>query len=267
MKKFILYLFLTILAIIVLFPFIWMFVTSFKPESEALSLSFLPSHFTLENFKKIITGYRFGRYFINSLIVSFSAAIFATLFASLAAYPFAKKNFPFKRYILGMFLASMMIPGLMFMIPQFAIVSKLGWINTYKAMVIPHLANVFGLFLLIQYMKTLPDSLIEAARIDGASEFRIFWAIIFPLSLPIIVTIFLLTFQFHWNNFLWQLIVTTKESMYTVPVGLAMFRSAHEELYAMKMAASTISILPISIIFLLSQRYFIQGITKGAVKE
>ena len=266
MKKFFIYLLLTILAIVVLFPFIWMIITAFKPESEALSLTLLPSHPTVQNFIKVVKNYSFGRYFINSLIVATSAGFFATVFATLAAYPMAKKEFPGKKIMIGIFLSSMMIPGLMYMIPQFAIVSKFGWINTYLAMVVPHLANVFGLFLLMQYIKTLPDSLIEAARIDGASELRIFLSIIVPLSMPIIVTVFLLTFQFHWNNFLWQLIVTNTEKMYTVPVGLAMFRSAHEEMYALKMAASTISIIPIAVIFLFAQRYFIEGITSGAVK-
>jgi len=266
MKKFLLYLLLTILALIVLFPFIWMLITAFKPEPEALSLSLFPQHPTIQNFVKVIRNFSFGRYFLNSLIVATSAGVLATLFATLAAYPMAKKEFPGKKILFGAFLSSMMIPGLMYMIPQFAIVSKFGWINTYFAMVVPHLANVFGLFLMVQYMKTLPDSLIEAARIDGASEFRIFYSIIVPLSMPIIITIFLLTFQFHWNNFLWQLIVTNTERMYTVPVGLAMFRSAHEEMYALKMAASTISIIPIAVIFLFAQRYFIEGITSGAVK-
>ncbi|RKZ27203.1 carbohydrate ABC transporter permease [bacterium] len=266
MKKGILYILLTVFTFIVLFPFLWMLSTSFKPNPEALSLRFFPKHPTLENFKRIIRDYSFGRYFINSLIVATSAAFFATLFASLASYVFAKKEFPGKRVLFSLFLSSMMVPGLMFMIPQFAIVYRFGWMNTYRAMVVPHLANVFGLFLLTQYMKTLPDSLIEAARIDGASEFQIFLKIILPLSAPVIATVFLLTFQFHWNNFLWQLIVTTSEKMYTVPVGLAMFRSAHEELYSLKMAASTLSIVPIAIIFLFTQRYFIEGLTRGAIK-
>jgi multiple sugar transport system permease protein len=119
---------------------------------------------------------------------------------------------------------------------------------------------------MIQFIRTLPDSLFEAARIDGASEWRIFTSLVVPLSMPIIATLFLLAFQFHWNNFLWQLIVTTDEKMYTVPVGLAMFRSAYEEQYALKMAASSVSIIPIAAVFLVTQRFFIEGMTKGAVK-
>jgi len=146
-------------------------------------------------------------------------------------------------------------------------VKKLGWMNTYRAMIIPHLANVFGLFLLRQYMATIPRSLVDAAKIDGANDFQVYGRIVVPLSLPIVATLFLLTFQFHWSNFLWQLIVTNKESLYTVPVGLAMFKQQHEQLYALKMAASAVSIVPISVIFVFAQSYFIEGVTKGAVKE
>uniref|UniRef100_A0A7C4UBJ3 Carbohydrate ABC transporter permease n=1 Tax=candidate division WOR-3 bacterium TaxID=2052148 RepID=A0A7C4UBJ3_UNCW3 len=266
MKRFLLYIILTIFGLIVIFPFLWMLYTSFKPEHKALSLTISFRDFTIENFVKIIRNYSFGRYFLNSLIVSTLSGFFATLFAALAAYPLARKSFFLKRELTFLFLSSMMIPGLMYMIPQYVIVSKLGWINTYKGLIIPHLANVFGMFLLMQYYKTLPDAIFEAAQIDGASDLRIFLRIVIPLSLPVLLTCFLLTFQFHWNNFLWQLIVTTDEKMYTVPVGLAMFRSAHEEMFALKMAASTLSIIPISILFIVAQRYFIEGITSGAVK-
>jgi multiple sugar transport system permease protein len=207
------------------------------------------------------------KYFLNSTIVAVSAALFATFFGSLAAYAFSFKNFILKEKVFAVIIASMMVPGLMYVVPQFAIVKKLGWMNTYRAMVIPHLANVFGLFLLRQYMATIPRSLVDAAKIDGASDWQVYGRIVVPLSLPIVATLFLLTFQFHWSNFLWQLIVTNKESLYTVPVGLAMFKQQHEQLYTLKMAASAVSIVPISVIFVFAQRYFIEGVTQGAVKE
>lgn len=265
-KRLFIYIFLIILAIIVLFPFFWMIITSFKPEGTGLSMTIIPENPTLENYKMVLTQYKFGRYFVNSLVVAALGATFSTLFATLAAYSFAKRRFLFKNGLFFLFLSAMMVPGMMFMIPQFVIVSRFGWINTYKAMVIPHLANVFGLFLLTQFMKGIPDSLIEASRIDGASELGVLYRIILPLSMPVVATVFLLSFQFNWNNFLWQLIVTTKESMYTVPVGLAMFRSAHEELYTLRMTASAISIFPIAFLFLFTQRYFIRGMTEGALK-
>jgi multiple sugar transport system permease protein len=243
-----------------------MLVTAFKMPGHAFDPEILPRPPTLDNFKKVFTEYGFIRYFMNSGIVAVSSGVFATLFAALAAYAFVFKNFRGKDKIFAVIIASMMVPGLMYVVPQFAIVKKLGWMNTYRAMVVPHLANAFGLFLLRQYMVTIPRSLIDAARIDGASDFQVFGHIVVPLTLPVIATLFLLTFQFHWSNFLWQLIVANRESLYTVPVGLAMFKQQHEQLYTLKMAASAISIIPISVIFIFAQKYFIEGVTRGAVK-
>ncbi len=260
------YFIVTLLLIVCLFLFFWMLITSLKPEGEALLLS-LPKKITFENYRKILFQYRFYRYFINSLIVALASAILSTILASLAAYAFAKKEFLFKNFLFWFFMSSMMVPGLLYVIPQFLIVYQFRWINRYEGMIVPHLANVFGMFLITQFLKDLPDSLLESARIDGASELKIFTKIVVPLALPIIATVFLLNFQFHWANFLWQLLIAQTESMYTVPVGLAMFKSAHEEAYALKMAASTVSLLPIMVLFFIAQRYFIEGITQGAVKE
>ncbi|MGD9140610.1 MAG: carbohydrate ABC transporter permease [bacterium] len=262
----VLYAVLTLAAIVVLFPFFWMLVTAFKMPGHAFDPEILPRPATLENFKKVFTEYGFIRYFMNSGIVAVSAGALATLFAALAAYAFVFKDFRGRDKVFAVIIASMMVPGLMYVVPQFAIVKKLGWMNTYRAMVVPHLANAFGLFLLRQYMVTIPRSLIDAARIDGAGDFQVFGRIVVPLTLPVIATLFLLTFQFHWSNFLWQLIVANRESLYTVPVGLAMFKQQHEQLYTLKMAASAVSIIPISVIFVFAQKYFIEGVTRGAVK-
>jgi multiple sugar transport system permease protein len=258
---------LILAAAVVMFPFVWMVSTAFKTPENAFDLSLIPRPATLANFSRVIFDYGFSRYFLNSLIVAGSAAVVTTFLASLAAYAFAKKRFPLRNTLFAVFLASMMVPGLMYVVPQFAIVARLGWMSTYKAMVIPHLANVFGLFLMRQYLAGIPDDLIDAAHIDGASEARVFFQLILPLSSPVVATLFLLTFQFHWNNFLWQLIVTNDASLYTVPVGLALFKSAHEELYTLKMAGSCFSIIPIALIFLFTQRFFIEGMTKGALKD
>ena len=267
MQTIVLYTGLTVAAVVVLFPFFWMVVTAFKAPGQAFSSEILPSQPTLENFRRVLSDFGFGRYFVNSVIVATTAAIFATMFATFAGYVFAKKQFFMKDKLFTFLLISLMIPGMMYVVPQFAIINKLGWMNTYRAMIIPHLANVFGLFLMRQYMTTIPNELLDAARMDGAGEWQVFRKVMIPLSIPIIATLFLLTFQFHWNNFLWQLIVANVERLYTVPVGLAMFKNAHEELYTLKMAGSCISVLPIAVLFFFAQRYFIEGMTMGAVKE
>lgn len=263
----VLYVALTIAAAVVLFPFAWMLVTAFKVPGTEFDTRLLPDRPTLENFRRVFTEFGFLKYFGNSIVVASTSALFASLFAAMAAYAFSFKDFIFKEKVFAVLIASMMVPGLMYVVPQFAIVNKLGWMNTYRAMIVPHLANVFGLFLLRQYMATIPRSLVDAAKIDGAGDMQIFGRVVVPLSLPIIATLFLLAFQFHWSNFLWQLIVTNRESLYTVPVGLAMFKQQHEELYTLKMAASAVSIVPIAVIFVFAQRYFIEGMTRGAVKE
>lgn len=265
-RKAIVYAALTAAAVVVLFPFFWMLVTAFKQPGREFTADILPNPPTLENFRRVLTDYGFGRYFTNSVIVATVAAAFATLFAAFAGYVFAKKRFFMKDKLFGFLLASLMIPGMMYVVPQFAIVNRLGWMNTYQAMIVPHLANVFGLFLMRQYMTTIPSELLEAARMDGAGEWQLFRRVMVPLSVPILATLFLLTFQFHWNNFLWQLIVVNVERLYTVPVGLALFKSAHEELYTLKMAGSCISVLPIAALFFFAQRYFIEGMTMGALK-
>ncbi len=255
----------TLLVIVFLFPFLWMLLTAFKQEGYGLVFS-LRVPYTLDNFRKVLFQFNFGRYFLNSLIIATASALFSTLFASLAAYAFAKGRFPLRRTLFVIFLSSMMVPGLLYLVPQFLIVYRLHWINTYWGMIVPHLANVFGLFLLTQFLREVPDSLLEAARMDGASELRIFGWIIVPLAMPIIATVFLLNFQFHWANFLWQLVVAQDQSMYTLPVGLAMFKGQHQEAYTLEMAAATLSVVPIAVLFVFAQRYFIEGITRGAVK-
>ena len=170
----VLYTALTIAAVVVLFPFVWMILTAFKMPGHAFDPEILPRPPTLENFKRVFTEYGFIRYFMNSAMVAVSSGVFATFFAALAAYAFVFKKFRLKDKIFAVIIASMMVPGLMYVVPQFAIVKKLGWMNTYRAMVVPHLANAFGLFLLRQYMVTIPRSLIDAARIDGASDFQVF---------------------------------------------------------------------------------------------
>lgn len=278
-------------VVVVLFPFFWMLCTSFKPSGQELVISktnpfdIVPAEPTLDNFRKVLkvdaasvlagqldpieNKKNFGTYFLNSLLVATTAAFLVTLFASMGAYVFSKKELPYKQQMFMLLLATMMIPGMMFMVPQFFMVCKMGMFGTKWAMFLPHLASVFGIFMLKQFMDTIPDSLIEAAQIDGASEWQVFRVVIVPLAFPIILTLFLLTFLFHWSNFLWQLIVTNFENplSITLPVGLALFRGQYTSELGLIMSASCFSIVPIAVLFLFAQRYFIEGMTQGAVKE
>ncbi|HNY12216.1 MAG TPA: carbohydrate ABC transporter permease [Candidatus Wallbacteria bacterium] len=270
--KAILYAFLTLGALVVLFPLFWMILTAFKVSGTAFKLHFFPNAgeklYTFENFSKVLSEFSFMKYFFNSIIVASLAAIFATAFSCMAGYVFAKKEFIFKEYLFYLLVATMMIPGMMYLVPQFVITIKLGWFDTYQGLIIPHLANIFGVFMMRQFMRSIPDSLIEAARLDGASEWQIFTIIIVPLAMPIIVTLLLLTFLFHWSNFIWQLVITKPgSSILTLPVGLAYFSGPHGSEWEMMMAASCFSIIPIAVLFLVAQNFFIEGMTKGAVKE
>lgn len=291
LKKLFLYEALIVGVVVVLFPFFWMLCTSFKPSGTELLINksnpfdIVPSEPTLTNFQKVLktdpaslaaasqdpieAKKNFGTYFLNSLLVATTAAFLVTLFAAMGAYVFSKKELPYKKQIFMLLLATMMIPGMMFMVPQFFMVCQMGMFGTKWAMFLPHLASVFGIFMLKQFMDTIPNSLLEAAQIDGASEWQVFRVVIVPLAFPIILTLFLLTFLFHWSNFLWQLIVTNFENplSITLPVGLALFRGQYTSELGLIMSASCFSIVPIAVLFLFAQRYFIEGMTQGAVKE
>jgi len=286
LRTFFLYLALSVGVVVVLFPFFWMLCTSFKPSGTELLINtknpfdIVPAEPTITNFSKVLkldvvsadpveAKKNFGTYFMNSMVVATMAAFFVTLFASMGGYVFAKKELPYKSQLFGVLLATMMIPGMMYMVPQFFMVCTMGLFGTKLAMFLPHLASVFGIFMLKQFMETIPSSLIEAAVSFGASEWQIFRVVIIPLSMPIILTLFLLTFLFHWSNFLWQLIVTDFENplSVTLPVGLALFRGQYTSDLGLIMSASCFSIVPIVVLFLFAQRYFIEGMTQGAVKE
>jgi ABC-type glycerol-3-phosphate transport system permease component len=226
--------------------------------------------YTLGNFSEILFNedFPFFRFFLNSLIVATLSGLLTVAICTMAGYAFAKKRFPYRDALFYALLASMLIPGLIYVVPQFALVSRFGWINTFQGMVLPHVANVFGLFLMRQYIETIPDSLLEAARIDGANEWQVFRIAIVPLAMPIVITLFLITFVSQWSNFLWQFITNTPDSpLRTLPVGLNLFKGQYDIKWELIMAGACFSIIPVALIFAVAQRYFIQGMTSGAVKE
>ncbi len=254
---------------ITLIPFIWMLSTSLMPTGDASTFppTLIPKEITLDQYKYLFNRINLGRHFLNSLILAVSVTLVSLLINSLAGYGFAKFSFKGKRPIFVFLLSSMIIPAQVTMLPVFLILNKIGLLNTYFGIIIPGMASIFAIFLINQYLKGIPDSLLEAAKIDGASHFTIYWRIILPLAKPVLVTLALFTFMGTWNDFLWPLIVMTKEEMYTLPVALANLFGEHAHDVELMMAGSVITILPIMIVFMFLQKYYIQGILLGGVKE
>jgi len=262
------------LLLLVQLPLIWMVLTAFKTKGFGLALRFLPAPgenmYTVSNFTSVLfdPDFPFWKYSLNSAMVAAGCGVLTVVLCAMAGYGFAKKRFPGREAIFAALIAVMLVPGLVFMVPQYAIVLKLGWINTFAGMIVPHAANVFGLFLLRQHIRALPDDLLEAARVDGAGELRTFWQIVLPLCAPVLITLFLLVFVGQWSNFLWQLIVNTPNSPHiTLPVGLSYFKGQWSTEWERMMAGACFSILPVTVLFLASQRYFVAGLAAGGVKE
>jgi multiple sugar transport system permease protein len=230
----------------------------------------LAALYTLDNYREVVTdeAFPFGTFFWNSLMVAGLSAFFTTLICTLGGYAFASKQFPGKTALFAVFMASMMVPGMIYMVPQYAVVTRLGWINSWAGMVVPHLANVFGLLLMTNYVRGIPRSLFEAAEVDGASEWQTITGVLFPLATPAMATLFTLTFMGQWSNFLWQLIVNTPDSpCRTLPVGLALFKGQYDLKVEAMMAAATFSVVPVAVVFAFTQRTLIAGLTAGGVKE
>ena len=271
------YVVLWLLLLFVLMPMAWMILTAFRTEGTAFTMDILPSAdrsfdemYTTKNFEEILTSpyFNFKNYFFNSFVVATSSGLLTVIICTLAGYAFATKRFHFRDSLFKLMLASMLIPGMIFMVPQFSITISLGWMNSYQGMVVPHLANIFGLFLLRQYIRQIPKDLFAAAEIDGADEWQVFRNIVMPICMPIMVTLFLLTFVGQWSNFLWQLIINTGDSPYTtLPVGLQQFKGQNSTKWEMVMAGACFSIIPIALLFMMTQKYFMKGLTAGAVKE
>ncbi|MGB9691215.1 MAG: carbohydrate ABC transporter permease [Candidatus Sumerlaeaceae bacterium] len=262
------------LLFLVHLPLLWMIITAFKAPGYGTKLEFIPKPdehmYTLQNFRQVFfdKDFPFYRFAWNSFVVATGCALVTVALCTLAGYAFAKKRFPGRDLIFAGLITIMLVPGIIFMVPQYRLVLKFGWINTHVGMILPHTANIFGLFLLRQHIRGLPDSLLEAARVDGASEISTFFRIVVPLSVPVMITLFLLTFVGQWSNFLWQLIVNTPDSPHlTLPVGLSLFQGQYQTEWEKMMAGACFSILPIAILFTVAQRFFIQGLTAGSVKE
>lgn len=267
-KHYVSLLILSALAAAAVIPLYWMVVTALQQPTLTVTFppEWFPSNPTLFNFKRFLERPDVGRWMLNSLFVATTVTV-AQLFVSvMAGYAFAKKEFPAKNLLFWMYVGSMMVPSQVTLVPLYITMSKLGFINTYYGLIFPAVAGPFGVFLMKQFMSTLPTELIEAAKIDGSSEWGTFVRIILPLSKPGLAVLGIFTFVGQWNEFLWPLIVTNSSSMRTLPIGLTLLQEEVPMQYGLLMAGATVAAIPMIIIFFSFQRYFLRGVTVGALK-
>ncbi|MFD6090673.1 carbohydrate ABC transporter permease [Oerskovia sp. NPDC060338] len=255
--------------LLTLMPFIWMLLGSFKTQGELLQrpITWWPESPTLENYEKWLSQLNYGQFFMNSIVVAVAVVLGNIIFCSMVGYALAKMRFPGKKVLFALVMLTLMVPGVVTLVPMFVLVSNMGLVNTYPALILPFLAGPLGVFLMRQFILGIPDALIEAARIDGAGEFRIFFRIVLPQCGPPLATLSILTFLGSWNNFLWPLVVAQTENMYTLPVALSLYSvGSNGTYYGLLMAGSVLVVTPILILFLFLQRYFVQGIAMTGIK-
>ncbi|MBI3306520.1 MAG: carbohydrate ABC transporter permease [Candidatus Omnitrophica bacterium] len=266
------YLILTVGAITMIGPFLWMISTSLKEPGQVFSFQknwweeWLPLSFRWKNYVEAWQVVPFATFYLNSIFVSLCITAGQVLTSAMAAYAFARLQFPGRNKIFFGYLATMMVPGAVTMIPVFILLEKFHWIDTYKAVIVPGIFTAYGTFLLRQFFLTLPKDLEDAAKIDGCSYFGIFWRIILPLSKPALATLTTFTFMGSWMNFMWPLIVINTHDKFTLPIGLAYFQSLHGTDWTLLMAASVMMIFPILLIFAFNQRFFVEGIKLTGIK-
>ncbi|HUL67896.1 MAG TPA: carbohydrate ABC transporter permease [Burkholderiaceae bacterium] len=259
---------LALLAALTLFPLAWMVAASLMAPGEASTFPppLLPHAATLANYRELFATAGIGRQIVNSALVSACATVLSLLFNLIAGYAFAKLRFAGRDATFRTLLGALVIPGQVAMMPLFLMLKQMGLVNTYAGALVPWLASVFGIFLVRQYALSIPEELLEAARIDGAGELRIFTTIVLPLLKPIVVTLAVLTFLGAWNDFMWPLIVLTDRELQTLPVALAGLSREHVQDTELMMAGSVVTVLPVLVLFLVLQRHYMQGLLMGSVK-
>jgi multiple sugar transport system permease protein len=255
-------------ALLALGPMVWMLAASFMPAGEANSYPprILPSRPTLEHYQTLFTRLDLGRNLVNSAIIATAVTALSLLINSMAGYALAKLRFRYRERVFRTLSAGLLLPVQVAMLPLFLLFKELELVNSYWGVIVPSLASIFGIFLIRQYTLALPDDLLDAARIDGAGELRIYWSVVVPVILPILATIAIWTFLNTWNDFMWPLIVLSDESKYTLPVALANLSGEHVQDTELMMAGAVVTVLPVMVVFLFLQRYYIQGVMAGSVK-
>ena len=269
-------------SIVFVAPFAWMVTASVQDVGDMFRWppQWIPRSPSFDNYAKFFEQERIGRYFFNSAYVAISVTLLQLFFCSLAAYTFAKRRFPGRDVLFVLVLGTLMIPGQVTLIPNYVILKHIplfggndifgnggsGWLDSYWGLIAPQGASAFGIFLLRQYMKTIPNELLDAARVDGAAEFRIYWQIVMPLCRPALAAMAIFTFTYHWDDFYWPLIIVSSEELRTLPLGLALFVVQNRTVWDLLMAGSVIATLPVLIVFLVFQRHFIRGIAVTGMK-
>ena len=257
-----------LIAVISLIPFAWMISTSLKARGALMSIpiEWIPKEPTVAAYEKVLTKFPFLKTVANSLFISVSYTIITLISASMAAFAFAKIRFPRADLLLKVFLATMMIPTQVTIIPLFVVMNKLGLINTYGSVLLPSIFRPFAVFLLVQQMRTIPNDYLDAASIDGASTFTVYRKVALPLCAPTLATLSITTFMESWNDYLWPLLMLTDKSKMTLPIALSTLNGAYATEYNVLMAGSLISMVPIILIYIFAQKYFENGMMAGGIK-
>ncbi len=261
-----LHLALSAIAFFLMLPFVWMVLTSLKTLGEVGLTNWLPAHFQWHNYRDVFEVIPFGRFYFNSLLVAAWVTLLQVLTSAMAAFSFARLKWPGRDKVFLLYLSTMMLPGLVMMIPNYQIMIDLHLVDTLAGLVIPASFSAFGTFLMRQFMLSIPPSLDEAAAIDGAGPWRLFWDIILPLSRPGLITLAIFTFIGNYQSFFWPLVMLRRVENYTLPIGLLFFDSSRGQSTHLLMAAVTMSVLPMILVFIVLQKYLVKGIQLGAVK-
>lgn len=270
LQHIVLYLILVFIALLILLPLFWMLSTSLKPKSQLFlpQIYWIPKRITLENYTNLFSDPSIPvlRWFINSLAVATASTVLVLTLDSLAAYAYARLEFPGRKIIYAVMLATLFMPGLMFLIPNFVTIYNLGLLNSYAGVILPYLAGVFGVFFLRQFFESLPKELEEAALIDGANRFQTFYKIVLPLAKPALATLAVITFLASWNDFLWPLLILQDTNLQTLPPGLSTLQGAYTSEYGLMMAGAVIVAIPVLIIYIALQRFIVQSVASTGLK-
>jgi len=259
---------LLVLAAVTLFPLLWMVSVSFMPPGAASTLPppLLPESPTLANYRELLLQSGMWRWLLNSLLLATAVTALSLTFNTMAGYAFAKLRFAGRERLFQGLIGALIIPGQVAMMPLFLLLKEMGLVNSYGGVIVPAMASVFGIYLVRQYARTVPDELLEAARVDGAGELRIFITVVVPLLKPVLASLAVFTFLSCWNDFMWPLIVLTDDELQTLPVALATLSREHVQDNELMMAGSVVTVLPVLLLFLALQKYYIEGLLLGSVK-